>query len=87
MNRTITRLRYIFLGIFLAAATGVAVWQVFWEIPAKNCLKAHKWWDYSQRVCATPVMISDITGRTILDKQAEAAAKAAVAPQPATAKP
>ncbi|MFN9927655.1 MAG: hypothetical protein ACK53I_12035, partial [Phenylobacterium sp.] len=42
-----------------------------------------KWWDYSQRVCAQPVLISDITGRTIQDKQAEAEAQAAIGRQPA----
>lgn len=86
MNRTLDRLKYIFLGIFLASSLGVMVWQVGWAIPAQKCGEAHKWFDYSQRVCAQPVMISDITGRTIQDKQAEAAAKAALG-RPAAPKP
>ena len=82
MNPTIERLKLIFLGVFALAAVGVVVWQVGWAIPQKRCEDAHKWWDHGQRVCATPVLISDITGRTIEDKQAEAAAKAAIGRTP-----
>ena len=82
MNPTIERLKLIFLGVFAIAIVAVVVWQVGWAIPAKRCEAAHKWWDHAQRVCATPVLISDITGRTIEDKQAEAAAKAAIGRAP-----
>lgn len=84
MNTTIERLMLIFLGVFVLLVVGVVVWQVGWAIPQKKCESAHKWWDHGQRVCAQPVLISDITGRTIQDKQAEAAAKAAIGrPAPA----
>jgi hypothetical protein len=87
MNRTINRLKLIFLGVFAVLSVGVVIWQVGWVMPMKKCEQAAKWWDHSQRVCATPVLISDITGRTIQDKQAEAAARAAIgrpaAPAPA----
>ena len=83
MNRTIDRLKLIFVGVFAFLAIGVVVWQVGWVMPMKKCEAAHKWWDHGQRVCATPVLISDITGRTIEDKQAEAAARAAIG-RPAT---
>ncbi|HEY8573160.1 hypothetical protein [Phenylobacterium sp.] len=78
MNPTINRMTLVFLGVFVVAVIGVGVWTVGWAIPAKRCESNHKWWDHAQRVCATPVLISDITGRTIQDKQAEAAARAAV---------
>ena len=46
--------------------------------PAERCeAEQRKWWDPSGRVCATPILISDITGRVITDKPAEAAAGAA----------
>jgi hypothetical protein len=78
MNPTIERLKLAFLAVFAALVVGVVVWQVGWAMPQKKCEQAHKWWDHGQRVCAQPVLISDITGKTIQDKQAEAAAKAAI---------
>ncbi|MGA0606377.1 hypothetical protein ACO2Q0_10290 [Phenylobacterium sp. VNQ135] len=88
MNPTIERLKLIFLGVFGLAVVGVVVWTMGWAIPGKKCAEARKWWDPGERVCAQPVLISDITGRTIQDKQAEAAARAAIgrpAPQAAPA--
>ena len=78
MNPTIDRLKLIFLGVFLVINVALLIWQFGWIAPQQNCEKAHKWWDAGQRVCAQPVLISDITGRTLADKQAEAAAKAAI---------
>ena len=78
MNPTIERLKLIFLGIFALLVIAGGIWQVGWVWPRQKCEKAHMWWDGSQRVCATPVLISDITGRTIQDKQGEAAARQAV---------
>jgi hypothetical protein len=78
MNPAIERLKLVFLAVFGALIVGVVVWQVGWAMPQKKCEGQHKWWDHGQRVCAQPVLISDITGRTIQDKQAEAAAKAAL---------
>ncbi|WP_374471486.1 hypothetical protein [Phenylobacterium sp.] len=86
MNRTIPRLMLIFLGVFAILSVGVVVYQVGWVIPGKRCAEAKKWWDPDERVCATPVLISDITGRTIQDKQAEAEARAAIG-RPAPAAP
>jgi len=78
MNPTIERLKLIFLGVFAILVAGVIVWTFGWAIPAKKCTDAKKWWDAGERVCAQPVLISDITGRTIQDKQAEAQARAAI---------
>ncbi|HEY8614983.1 hypothetical protein [Phenylobacterium sp.] len=85
MNRTIPRLMLVFLGVFALLSIGVVVWQVGWVRPMKECEAARKWWDHAERVCATPVLISDITGRTIQDKQAEAQARAAIGRPPAQA--
>jgi len=88
MNRTLNRLKLIFLGVFGVALAGVLVWQVGWAAPQRKCEKDEKrWWDHGQRVCATPILVSDITGRTIQDKQAEAAAKAAIGRPAAPAAP
>lgn len=78
MNPTYTRVKLIFLGLFVLALGAVLIYHLGWVWPAQKCEQAGKWWDPEGRVCAQPVLISDITGRTIQDKQAEAAAKAAL---------
>ena len=83
MNPNIERLKLLFLAVFASLVVGVIVWHFGWAVPQKKCESAHKWWDPGQRICAQPVLISDITGRTIQDKQAEAAAKAALGRAPA----
>jgi len=78
MNPNIERLKLIFLGLFAVLVVGVAIWQVGWIMPQKKCESQHKWWDHGQRVCATPVLISDITGRVITDEKGLADAKRAL---------
>ena len=78
MNPTIERLKLIFLGIFAVANVGILIWQLGWAWPEEKCTEARKWWDGSQRVCAQPILISDITGRVIADPQARAEAMRAV---------
>ena len=84
MNRTIDRLKVIFLAIFAVANVGIVVWEVGWAMPQQKCSEAHKWWDGYSRVCATPILTSDITGRMITDPAARAAALKAIGrPAPA----
>ncbi|WP_309604228.1 hypothetical protein [Phenylobacterium sp.] len=78
MNPTIDRLKLIFLGIFAVANLGILVWTVGWTWPQERCSDAHRWWDDSQRVCAQPVLISDLTGRVVADPKARAEAMAAI---------
>lgn len=80
MNPTIHRLKLIFLAIFAVGCVGVAVYQFGWVIPARKCEAQGNWFDWQGRVCARPVLISDITGRTIPERHAEAAKAAAAAP-------
>lgn len=88
MNPNIERLKLIFIAVFAVLVAGAMAWQIGWIMPRKACEGAHRWWDGGERVCAQPVLISDITGRTIQDKKAEAEAKAAIGrPTPAPAKP
>jgi hypothetical protein len=70
MNRTIDRLKLIFLGIFAVANVGILIWTVGWTLPEQRCSEAHKWWDGYQRVCAQPILTSDITGRMITNQAA-----------------
>jgi hypothetical protein len=85
MDSILQRAKLIFLGLFAVISVALAIWQLGWVIPEKRCLEAHKWWDNSERVCAQPVLISDLTGRTIQDKQAAAAARKAIGREPAPA--
>jgi hypothetical protein len=78
MNPTIERVKLLFVGLFAVIVVGILVWQVGWIWPEQRCEKAHKWWDSGQRVCATPVLISDITGRPITDARAKVAAMQAI---------
>lgn len=82
MNRTIERLKLIFLAIFAVLTVAMLIWQFGWIVPQKNCEKARKWWDGSQRVCAQPILISDVTGRVIADPQARAEALKALGREP-----
>ena len=74
MNPTLERLKLIFLAVFATLTIAMMIWQVGWIWPRQSCEKDHKWWDDSQRTCAQPVLISDITGRVITDPQARAEA-------------
>lgn len=87
MNPTIDRLKIIFLGIFAVANLGILVWTVGWAWPEERCVGAHKWWDGSARVCAQPILTSDITGRMITDPKARAEALKAVGRTPPAPKP
>jgi len=95
MNTKFERLLLLFLGLFAVGIIGVAVWQFGWAIPAGKCKAQHKWWDYAERVCATPILTSDITGRLITDDKALAEARKAIgrpapkgaAPAPEAAQP
>lgn len=79
MNRTIDRLKLIFLALFGFGTVAVFVYHAFWVWPGQRCEADGKWWDGSTRTCAQPILISDITGRTIGDKREEVAYKAALA--------
>jgi hypothetical protein len=83
MNRTIDRLKLIFLGVFAFACVGVAVYHIGWVWPAQKCESKGDWFDWQGRVCAHPVLLSDLTGRTLTERQADAAKEKAAAAQAA----
>jgi len=82
MNPTIERLKLIFLGVFAVANVGVLVWTFGWARPEQKCIEGHKWWDPYSRVCAQPILTSDVTGRMITDKAARDAALKAIGRTP-----
>jgi hypothetical protein len=85
MNRTIDRLKLIFLAVFAVACVGVGVYHIGWVWPAHECESKGDWFDWQGRVCAHPVLLSDLTGRTLSERKADAekAKAAAAAPKPA----
>ncbi|MFN3520890.1 MAG: hypothetical protein ACK4YQ_01480 [Phenylobacterium sp.] len=87
MNRTINRLKLIFVAIFAVSCVGVLVYHVGWEWPRQKCEAKGDWWDWQGRTCAHPILISDITGRTMEEVQAEKAAAAKAAAAKAAAVP
>ena len=90
MNKTYERLKWIFVGIFAVANVGILVWTLGWARPEENCTGSRGWWDGYSRVCARPILTSDITGRVISDPKARAEALKAIgraAPDAPAAKP
>lgn len=76
MNRTIDRLKLIFLAVFAITSAGAFVYHIGWVWPEQKCEAAGDWWDWRSRTCARPVLISDITGRVIKNDETRNAAKA-----------
>jgi hypothetical protein len=84
MPNWVNRLKLIFLVAFGALSAAAVIYHFYWLRPAQRCeIEERKWWDAQRRVCATPILISDITGRTIQDKAAEAQARKAIGRAPA----
>ncbi len=75
MNRTIDRLKLIFVGLFAVLSVGALVYHIGWVWPGQKCEAAGDWWDWRSRTCARPILISDITGRVIKDDASRAAAE------------
>lgn len=63
MNRTIDRLKIVFLIIFAVACAALWAYQLLYVLPAKKCDAQQMWWDASRRICAQPLYIPSITGR------------------------
>lgn len=76
MSKLIRRVFRITAGVFVAVSLVMVVVQLVWINPGRECEQAGKWWDWRQRTCAQPILISDITGRPITDRKSHEAAKA-----------
>jgi len=76
MSRIIDRLKLVFLGAFVLSLIAIFGYHGYYVWPAERCEAQGDWWDPDGRVCARPVLISDITGRTMPERKAAEAAKA-----------
>lgn len=63
MNRTIGRVRLLFLALFSVGAVAIGYYQLNYARPAKVCEAKGRWWDAKSRACGIPVFIPDFTGR------------------------
>jgi len=79
MSRIINRLKLVFLGVFAVLTAGVFGYHAYFVWPGERCEAKGRWWDPETRICARPVLISDITGRTLPEKKAAEARAAAAA--------
>jgi hypothetical protein len=76
----IPRTKMIFVGLFAVGCVVIWAVQVFYVWPRDRCEAHAGWWDPQSRICATPILISRITGRPNGAKAPAAAPK----PEPAT---
>jgi hypothetical protein len=63
MNRTIDRLKLIFLVIFAVCCVIIWSYQAIYVWPRNRCEAKGDWWDPQDRICAVPVPISIFTHR------------------------
>jgi hypothetical protein len=63
MNRTIDRVKLVFLLIFAILCVIAWSYQALYVWPRNKCEKMGDWWDWRDRVCAVPMPIWRITGR------------------------
>lgn len=62
MNRTIDRLKLIFLGIFVVAAAAVWAYQMLIVKPKRECENEGGWWGAEWRECSRAVSIAPYEG-------------------------
>jgi hypothetical protein len=83
MNRTIDRVKLIFLVIFAISCVIIWTYQALYVWPRNKCEKMGDWWDWHDRVCAVPMPIWRFTGRGIPQPETPAATPAAKSGAPA----
>ncbi|MDO1560052.1 hypothetical protein Q0812_11500 [Brevundimonas sp. 2R-24] len=77
MNRSLTRLRLIFVALFVLGVVGVGVYQIYWAGPQKECEGRGDWWDPATRICGDVIYIPNITGRQPGESREAASRRAA----------
>ena len=71
MHRTVTRIKLIFLAIFVVASIGVWAYHGLYAWPRDKCETGGGWYDPMSRQCGRVVYIPDITGRYVRNGQEE----------------
>jgi hypothetical protein len=65
MNKTFTRLKYIFLGLFLLLSGAALTYHVVWVWPKDKCEKQGRLWAGKWMKCATSYSIETLTRRPV----------------------
>jgi hypothetical protein len=94
MNKTFTRLKYIFLGLFVLLSGAALTYHVVWVWPKEKCEKQGRLWAGKWMKCATSYSIETLTRRPVnlppINGEArvkpEASSPTSPATQPAPAK-
>ena len=60
MNKTIDRLKWLFLSAFVLSCVAVIAYQVFYVRPRDACEAAQNWWDPQTRICAVPYALGPV---------------------------
>ncbi|WP_297511198.1 hypothetical protein [uncultured Caulobacter sp.] len=63
MTKTFTRLKYIFLGLFLLGSAGVLAYHALWVWPKERCEARGGAWAGRWMKCATVYSIETLTRR------------------------
>lgn len=63
MNKTFTRLKYIFLGLFLLSSASVLAYHALWVWPKQRCEERGGAWAGRWMKCATVYPIETLTRR------------------------
>ena len=71
MDRTITRIKLLFVGVFFVACCGVWAYQVFYIWPREKCEQGGGWFDPGSRQCGRVIYLPDVTGRYVRNGQEE----------------
>jgi hypothetical protein len=65
MNRFLQRVMLSFAAVFGLSVVAIIIYAVYWQAPAQRCGLHGNWWDPSERVCAKPIFLPDITHRPL----------------------
>jgi hypothetical protein len=87
MNRTINRLKIIFIGLFLVSCAGVFAYHYMWVWPKARCEARGGAWAGKWMKCGTIYSIETLTRRPLnvppINGEARIAPAPAAAPTPA----
>ena len=83
MNKTFTRLKYIFLGLFVLLSGAALTYHVVWVWPKEKCERQGRLWAGKWMKCATSYSIETLTRRPLNVPPINGEASAP-APSPAT---
>lgn len=87
MNRTINRLKIIFIGIFLLSSAGVFGYHYLWVWPKERCEARGGAWAGKWLKCGTIYSIETLTRRPLNVPPINGEAATTPAPTPAPAAP